>query len=105
MMCRVALALLLVVVAAAPAVWAQESLVEEGRRAFARNGCQGCHTIKGAGTPIARDLSRVGARYEAEYLARWLRDPSHVRPSTHMPAIELTDSDIEALAAYLAAQK
>lgn len=86
---------------------AQESgaLAEEGRRAFVRNGCYGCHTIGRVGTPVARDLTHVGAKYGEPYIARWLRDPSHVRPSTHMPAIELTDADIEALAAFLAAQR
>jgi cytochrome c oxidase subunit 2 len=95
------------VVVVSQAAPAQESgaLVEEGRRAFVRNGCYGCHTVDGMGTPVARDLTHVGAKYNAPYIARWLRDPSHVRPSTHMPAIELTDADIEALAAFLAAQR
>jgi cytochrome c553 len=33
---------------------------------------------------------------------RWLRDPAQQRPSAHMPALELSDQDIRALAAYLA---
>ena len=89
------------------AAGAQESgaLIEEGRRAFVRNGCAACHTVGPMGTRVARDLTHVGAKRDAEYIARWLRDPSHVRPSTHMPAIELTDADIDALAAFLAAQR
>ena len=54
------------------------------------------------GTPIGPDLSRVGGKYPAEYLARWLRDPALQRPTAHMPALELSDEDIRALAAYLA---
>jgi mono/diheme cytochrome c family protein len=98
---------LLAVLVAAPAVHAQDrtTLVEEGRRVFMRNGCHGCHTIGRTGTPIALDLSHVGAKYRPEYLERWLRDPSYLRPSTHMPAIELTEADIQALAAYLASQQ
>jgi mono/diheme cytochrome c family protein len=98
---------LLTMLAAGPAAHAQDraALVEEGRRAFLRNGCHGCHTIGRTGTPIARDLSHVGAKYRPEYLERWLRDPSYLRPSTHMPAIELSEADIRALAAYLAAQE
>jgi len=98
---------LLAVLLAAPVVHAQEraDLVEEGRRAFVRNGCHGCHTVKRTGTPIARDLSHVGAKYRPEYLERWLRDPSYLRPSTHMPAIELTDADIRSIAAFLSAQQ
>ncbi|HEY7518107.1 MAG TPA: cytochrome c [Methylomirabilota bacterium] len=95
------------VVVVSEAAGAQESaaLVEEGRRAFVRNGCHDCHTVGRMGTPVARDLTRVGAKYDAPYIARWLRDPGHIRPSTHMPGLELTDSDIEALAAFLAAQR
>jgi cbb3-type cytochrome oxidase cytochrome c subunit len=54
---------------------------------------------------LAPDLSRIGARYDAAYLERWLRDPREVRPSGHMPALELSETDIEALAAYLASQR
>ena len=43
----------------------------------------------------------AGRKYQQEYLARWLRDPAQVRPSAHMPARELTDADVRALAAYL----
>jgi cytochrome c oxidase subunit 2 len=95
------------VLAVSQAAGAQESgaLVEEGRRAFVRSGCYGCHTVGRMGTPVARDLTHVGAKYSAPYIARWLRDPGQVRPSAHMPAIELTDADIEALAAFLAAQR
>jgi mono/diheme cytochrome c family protein len=92
---------------AAPAAAAQEGagLVEEGRQAFVRNGCHGCHTVGRMGTPIAADLTHVGAKYRPGYLRRWLRDPSYLRPSTHMPPIELTEADIQALAAFLAAQE
>jgi cytochrome c oxidase subunit II len=97
--------LVLAMLLGSTAAFAQDSLVDEGRRAFMRNGCHGCHTVGGMGTPIAPDLSRVGAKYRPDYLARWLRDPSYLRPSTHMPAIELTEDDIRSLAAFLAAQQ
>jgi cytochrome c oxidase subunit 2 len=106
MICRLLSACIAVLVIGQAAA-AQESgaLIEEGRRAFVRNGCYGCHTVGRMGTPVARDLTHVGAKFSAPYIARWLRDPSHVRPSTHMPAIELTDADIEALAVFLSAQR
>lgn len=81
------------------------ALLEEGQRAFMRNGCYGCHTIGAMGTPIARDLSHVGARYRPDYLEKWLRDPSAVKQGAHMPKLELTEPDIRALAAFLAAQE
>ena len=83
-------------------VGAQER-VEEGRRAFTEQGCYGCHTVKAFGTPIGPDLSRVGAKYSETYLTKWLRDPAEQRPAAHMPKLELTDTQIAALAAFLSA--
>jgi cytochrome c553 len=81
------------------------AVVIEGSAAFKRVGCTHCHTVRGVGTAIAPDLSRIGARYDAAYLERWLRDPREVRPSAHMPTLELSEDDIRALAAYLASQR
>ena len=86
---------------AAAAAQPGDAMVERGRAVFKNNGCHGCHTLDKFGTPIGPDLSHVGARYSAAYLARWLRDPAQQRPSAHMPALELTDADVEALARYL----
>jgi mono/diheme cytochrome c family protein len=97
------LALLAVLTLATPA--SAQELVEEGRRAFMRNGCYGCHTVGKVGTPMATDLTHVGAKYRPEYLRRWLRDPSYLRPTAHMPTLELTDADIRALAEFLSAQQ
>jgi cbb3-type cytochrome oxidase cytochrome c subunit len=106
-MMRVLFSAGLVVLITAHCAGAQQpsALVEDGRQAFVRNGCYGCHTVGRMGTPVARDLTHVGAKYDAPYFVQWLRDPSHVRPSTHMPPIELTEADIDALAAFLAAQR
>lgn len=77
------------------------ALVGQGRMIFRDQGCYGCHTAEGMGTPIATDLSRIGAKRDEAYLARWLRDPSLQRPTAHMPKIDLTQAEVRALAAYL----
>ena len=77
------------------------ALTVRGQAAFQLNGCYGCHVVGKAGTPIGPELSRVGGRYSQPYLRRWLRDPAQQRPSAHMPALELSDDDVRALAAYL----
>lgn len=102
---RRSLVLALSIVALAPSVASAQDKVEEGRRAFMRNGCHGCHTVGAMGSPVAPDLTHVGAKYRPEYLRRWLREPTYLRPSAHMPTLELTESDIDALAAFLAAQQ
>ena len=73
-----------------------------GEQLFVVQGCYGCHQIGKFGTPIGPDLSHVGAKYEARYLEQWLQDPESVRPTAHMPKLELTAQEIESLAAYLA---
>lgn len=102
-----AAAVLVMLMPAVPLARAQDRriLVEDGRAAFTRVGCSNCHTVRGVGTVMAPDLSRVGAKHDITYLERWLRDPRQVHPSGHMPALELTEDDIRALAAYLAAQR
>ena len=77
------------------------TVTERGEAAFKSNGCYGCHLIGKFGTPIGPDLSQVGRKYPEEYLARWLRDPELQRPSAHMPKLELSEADVQALAVYL----
>ena len=77
------------------------TMVQQGTETFVAEGCHGCHTVGKLGTPIGPDLSHVGARYDNDYLVRWLRDPMSVRPAAHMPQLELSETQIAALAAYL----
>jgi mono/diheme cytochrome c family protein len=94
-------AVLLVVAISVAAQSPSRAVVERGEAAFKNNGCYGCHLIGKFGTPIGPELTQVGRKYPPDYLARWLRDPSLQRPSAHMPALELTEADVQALAAYL----
>jgi cytochrome c oxidase subunit 2 len=100
-----AAAVIALLIAAAPAAAQDTTLIEAGRRAFTNQGCHGCHTLGRVGTPIGPDLSHVGAKYPQAYFERWLRDPTSVRPSAHMPLLELSDDDIRALAVFFASQR
>ena len=101
-MIRRSVLLVAIVVLAGPA-HAQDgsALVAKGRVLFRDQGCYGCHTVGATGTPIATDLSRIGAKRDQAFLTRWLRNPSEQRPSAHMPRIALTEPEAQALAAYL----
>lgn len=77
------------------------ALVGQGRMVFRDQGCYGCHTAEGMGTPIGPDLSRIGAKRNEANLTRWLRDPAAQRPTAHMPKLQLTEAEVHALAAYL----
>jgi mono/diheme cytochrome c family protein len=79
------------------------ALAARGKQLFVEHGCHGCHTVGKMGTPIATDLTHVGARYPRTRLEEWLRDPAAQRPTAHMPRIRLKGGEIMALAAYLAA--
>jgi mono/diheme cytochrome c family protein len=74
--------------------------VPSGREIFFTQ-CYGCHTLGGAGTPIAPDLSRVGARLSREEIERRLRDPRTHKPDARMPKLDLSEAEVQALATYL----
>lgn len=93
--------LLLMLLLAAGAEAQDGTLVARGQGVFKDQGCYGCHTVGKTGTPIATDLSRIGAKHDEAYLGRWLRDPSQQKPRQHMPKLQLTDAEVKALAAYL----
>jgi hypothetical protein len=45
--------------------------------------------------------ARGDAAFRSNGWARWLRDPALQRPTAHMPALELSEEDVSALAVYL----
>ena len=83
-----------------------------GRDLFLSESCSGCHQIRGTSARgrIGPDLTHVATRTmlasatipnTPASLADWIRDPQHFKPGNKMPALELSDSDLEALTAYL----
>jgi cytochrome c oxidase subunit 2 len=97
---------------AAPARSPTTSAQRAGEQAFSTNGCPSCHTVRGtdADGRVGPDLTHVGSRTtlaaltlpndEAD-LAKWLRDPQHVKAGNRMPDLDLSRRDIDALVAYL----
>ena len=79
----------------------RESLVKEGQAAFMAQGCYGCHTVGKTGTPIATDLTHIGAKYSEAHLRAWLSDPAAQKPTAHMPKLTLSEAEIRSLATYL----
>lgn len=83
---------------------------ERGRRAFAALGCVTCHAhrevgITGEVADFGGDLT--GRRFAAEYLARYLADPS-IKPASNgrrMPNLALREHEIGALVAFLSAER
>jgi mono/diheme cytochrome c family protein len=79
----------------------ERARIARGRQMFVDKSCIGCHTLGAIGTPIAPDLSHSGAQHSRSQLEEWLRDPTQYCPS-HMPRVNLTEEEIQVLAAYLA---
>jgi cytochrome c oxidase subunit II len=101
---RAALTIIAMLLASCAPAGAQER-VARGEKVYTDHGCHGCHQVGKVGTPIAPNLSGIGAKYSPSYLRRWLADPTSVRPSAHMPKLELTEEDVDLLAAYLSSLK
>lgn len=79
----------------------EAALVAEGRRLFEARGCSGCHVVGDVGGTTGPSLARVGAKYSRAYLTSFLRDTPPRGSKEHMPKIQATGPEIEALAAYL----
>jgi len=80
----------------------ERSLAAEGQQVYRAQGCYGCHTMGKTGTPVAPDLSKIGSKYSEADLRAWLSDPKAQKPRAHMSKIDLSKTEIDALAAYLA---
>src|SRR5688500_18521304 len=92
------------------------SRLRRGRQLFAEHRCVRCHTsdvqkTEGAMPELAADapnLDGIGARVNQAWLAKWIDDPKHFRPTTAMPRMfakavggKVSDSAAH-IAAYLA---
>lgn len=91
---------------------AEDPAVRRGRDLFQSLACASCHSVEGTradgrvGPSLTHLMSRstlgsgVGTN-DAATLRTWLRDPAELKPGVHMPAMNLGDSEIAELTAYL----
>jgi cytochrome c oxidase subunit 2 len=91
---------------------ADSSNVVDGRRVFETAACINCHTIRGTaangrfGPDLTHLMSRAtiasgAAENTAESLRSWLRDPDAIKPGSLMPAMKLSDAELDALVRYM----
>jgi cytochrome c oxidase subunit 2 len=102
------------------AQWSQEQCrpafasdsASAGRRIFETTACVNCHTVAGTiangrfGPNLTHLMSREtlaggAARNTPENLRLWIQNPNAIKPGCLMPAMQLSDQDLDALAAYL----
>jgi cytochrome c oxidase subunit 2 len=84
----------------------------EGRRVFERTACLNCHAINGTngngrfGPDLTHLMSRRtiasgAADNNSQNLRLWIQNPDAIKPGSLMPAMKLTDADLDALVRYL----
>lgn len=87
--------------------------VAAGRLVFERTACINCHAVNGTvgdgrfGPNLTHLMSRqtLGSGAVAnsrENLRAWIKNPDHFKPGALMPAMNLTDTDLDTLVDYLA---
>ncbi len=79
----------------------KDPLVSNGKMLYADLRCSYCHSLKGKGGTVGPTLDNVGFRRTKEWLADHFRHPKAITPSTKMAQMNLKDSQIRALVAYM----
>jgi cytochrome c oxidase subunit 2 len=83
-----------------------------GQRVFESTACVNCHTISGTAAKgtfgpdlthlMSRETIAAGAApNRPDMLRLWIRTPDAIKPGSKMPAMGLSDQDVNAVAAYL----
>jgi cytochrome c oxidase subunit II len=86
--------------------------VSAGRRVFETTACINCHAVSGTaanglfGPDLTHLMSREtiasgAAANTPENLRLWIHDPDAIKPGSLMPAMNLSDKELDALVAYL----
>jgi cytochrome c oxidase subunit 2 len=93
-----------------PAV--QETSVIAGRQVFEHTACINCHTVSGSpadgrfGPDLTHLMSRAtiaagAAENTPENLRLWIQNPDAIKPGSLMPAMKLSDADVDAVVNYM----
>src|ERR1700757_5071949 len=83
-----------------------------GRRVFETNACMNCHAVSGTpangrfGPDLTHLMSRTtiaagAAQNTRENLRLWIQNPSAIKPGSLMPAMKLSDTDLDAVVSYM----
>jgi cytochrome c oxidase subunit 2 len=90
----------------------RDETVNAGRRIFETTACINCHAIGGTaatgrfGPDLTHLMSRStiasgAAENTAENLRLWVENPDAIKPGSLMPAMKLSDTDLDALVRYM----
>ena len=90
----------------------QDASVLAGRRVFETTACINCHSVSGtvANGRFGPDLTHLMSRQTiaagasqntTKNLRLWIQNPDAIKPGSLMPAMKLSDADLDALVGYL----
>ncbi|MGC2399360.1 MAG: cytochrome c oxidase subunit II [Acidobacteriaceae bacterium] len=90
----------------------QDPAVAQGRQLFESQACVSCHVIRGTSANgkfgpdlthfASRDTLASGAAANTDAnLKLWIQDPDYVKPGSLMPAMQLSNEQIDQISAYL----
>jgi ubiquinol-cytochrome c reductase cytochrome b subunit len=86
----------------APTDWMQLSPEEmAGIAYFRKENCISCHVVGEHGTAVGPDLTKIAIHKNAAWMIQHFKRPSAMRPGSSMPSIQLTDAQLNSLAAFL----
>jgi mono/diheme cytochrome c family protein len=80
---------------------AASAATEAGKIYKLELGCNACHRRDGPGGMVGPDLTGLGQRLKAHWVARWIDNPQAFRAKTLMPNFGLSHEDAKQLAEYL----
>lgn len=83
----------------------EDPVIVLGRQVYEEEFCATCHKIDGIGETKGPELTHIGSRLQESYLRAWITDPESFRPDTVMPATMADGEKLDALVAFLMAQK
>jgi ubiquinol-cytochrome c reductase cytochrome b subunit len=85
-----------------PAHWQQLSPEElAGIGYFRQENCASCHVGRDGKATIGPDLTKATVKKDAKWMIDHFKRPQQMVPGTSMPPIQLSDSQLNALAAFL----
>jgi len=79
----------------------------KGKQVYLKSNpqCSACHTVGASGGKFGPDLSAIGKKRDAAWLAKYLPNPRFFDPVNKMPAVSAKGKDLEDLIAYLVSLK
>jgi cytochrome c oxidase subunit 2 len=91
---------------------AQDPAAAEGRRVFETTSCINCHAVRGTvangrfGPDLTHLMSRDtiasgAAENTPANLRLWIENPDAIKPGSLMPAMKVSDSELDALVRYM----